>query len=111
MARTTKTPHATAQQRYREMLRQQGVPEVGHADTALAAAIYAAFRQQGLLANPSSRKALLTTLRMASRFLCAQGFDAEASKQVLRRRVGITNPRFEALCFQLAAAPANQGTD
>ena len=100
--------HREEQRRYREQLAQRRVPEVGRVDTAVAAAVYGSLRDLGVTRDAHSRQIMRTIVSRATTALLAQGFDPTASRQVILRRLGGPNPRFQDL---LRAVPAKPDED
>jgi hypothetical protein len=89
--------HRREQAAYRGRLEGVREPEVGKQDTAVTMAVYALMREISRQSERKGRKALSRFIERAADVLEAQGYDRERALYVLRRRLGVPKPRFDAL--------------
>lgn len=95
--------HREEQRRYRERLRAERKPEVAQVDTAVAVGMSALVRRVAF-ESKASRSVVSAVLRDAVRALIAMGYDPEAARTLLRRRLADRNPRFERLLAGISDA-------
>lgn len=88
--------HREEQRRYRERLRAERKPEVAQVDTAVAVGVSALLRRAAFESR-ASRTVASAVLRDAMKALVGMGYDQEAARKLLRRRLADRNPRFERL--------------